>query len=170
MAAGRAGRGQNQAAVADHQAAAGGGFQFFPDLMGAQDQRNEIAAFADGLTSDARVPVRRALVMRRNEAIDADDARAQPGALVEGRAAHSSQADHQNICDRGHGEMIEQRPQFALGNLAVSIWQNQCRRTAIVVPTLSQRRRKDGAPADFRGEEDRRSLGSARDDKVRARS
>ena len=57
MAAGRACRGQNQAAVADQQAAAGGGFQFFPDLMGAQDQRNEIAAFADGLTSDARVPV-----------------------------------------------------------------------------------------------------------------
>ena len=129
MAAGRAGRGQNQAAVADQQAAAGGGFQFFPDLMGAQDQRNEIAAFADGLTSDARVPVRRALVMRRNEAIDADDARAQPGALVEGRAAHSSQADHQNICDRGHGEMIEQRPQFALGN-----WQLAFGKTSVAGP------------------------------------
>ena len=68
--------------------------------------------------------------------------------------------------------MIEQTAAVRTGQLAVRhLAKPVLARTAIVVPhPFAKEDEKDGAPADFRGEEDRRSLGSARDDKVRARS
>src|SRR5215475_8684489 len=101
MVAGHAGRSEDQAAIADEQAATARGFDLFPDLVGAQNQRHKFAALADGLAGNARVAVRRALIVRRDKAIDADGASAKPGRLIEGRAAHGSEADDQNV--RGVG-------------------------------------------------------------------
>ena len=110
MIAGDALRSQNQRAVASQQAAASGCLQLFPDLVGALHQGHELAAFADGLAGDAGVTVRRAPVVRRVEAVNADDARAELGSLIQRRAAHRSQTDDDDVRRVRHRRMIRDGP------------------------------------------------------------
>ncbi len=99
-------RSQNQRAIAGEQAAARRRLQLFPDLVGAQHQGHEVAAFADGFASNAGVAVRRSLIVRRVEAVNADRACAQLGQLVERRAAHRSQPNDDDIGGIRHRRMI----------------------------------------------------------------
>jgi len=106
MIAGDALRSQNQRAIAGEQAPARGCLQLLPDLVGAQHQRHEVTAFADGLPGNARVTVRGAQIVRRVEAVDADRARAELGQLVQRGTAHRSQTDNENIRSLRHRRMI----------------------------------------------------------------
>ena len=106
MIAGDALRRQNQRAIAGQQGPARGCLQLFPDLVGAQYEGHEVAAFADGLPGNARVAVRGALIVRRDEAVNSDRARAELGQLIQRRAAHRSQTDNDDIRRLRHRRMI----------------------------------------------------------------
>ena len=110
MTATDAGCGEHEPAVASEQIAARGSFQLFPDLIGAQHQRHKFAAFADGLAGDAGLAVRRALIVRRREAVDADGLCSELRGLVERSAAHRSQPDDHNVCDDCHVRHNATRP------------------------------------------------------------
>src|SRR5271157_1134328 len=97
MAAGQPGWGEHQPAVARHEAAAGGGLQFFPDRVGAQDERYKLAAFADGLPGNARLAVRGTLVVRGREPVDPYNLRSELRRLVQRRTTHSAQSNHNNV-------------------------------------------------------------------------
>src|SRR5689334_5612707 len=74
MRAGNRRRGQDEAAIAREQATPGIALKLVPDFVGAQGQRHELAALADGLAGDASFSVRGAEVVWRVEAINPDDA------------------------------------------------------------------------------------------------
>src|SRR5271166_3438067 len=97
MLAGSIGIGEHQTTAACHEAASGRRFKFFPDVIGAQNQWNTFAALADGLPRDASVAVRRALIVRRREAVDADHPCLQLGSLIDRSAAYRAKADDKKI-------------------------------------------------------------------------
>src|SRR6516162_4696569 len=89
--------GQDEATVASHQSASSNFFQLFPKLVGPQNQRHELAALADCLTGDARLAVRGTLIVRRIEAVDADDLRPQFRSLIERGTADCAEADDHDV-------------------------------------------------------------------------
>src|ERR1017187_9452364 len=93
---------QNQSTAARHQAASGRGFELLPYFVGAQNQRHKLAAFANRLTGDTGLSVRRALIVRRIEAVDADHVSAELRCLVESGAPHRSQSEDHDVRDDGH--------------------------------------------------------------------
>jgi hypothetical protein len=89
---------------ADHQAAgaalerlAARRLELGPELVRAQCQRHEGRAFADGEPGDAGQAVARALVVRRPEAVDADDLGAARAQVVAERAADRAEADDDRV-------------------------------------------------------------------------
>src|ERR1035438_2299189 len=102
MATSNVGSGQNQPTAPRYQTASGRGFELFPYFVGAQNQRHKLAAFAKRLTGDTGLSVRRALIVRRIEAIDADHVSAELRCLVESGASHCPQADHHDVSDDCH--------------------------------------------------------------------
>src|SRR5271169_631153 len=99
-------RSQNQRAITGEQTAARRRLQLFPNLVGAQHQGHEVAAFADGLASNAGIAMRRSLVVRWVEAVNADHACAQLGQLVKRGAAHRAQTNDYDIGGVRHRRMI----------------------------------------------------------------
>lgn len=97
MIAGHVRRSQNETPTSFDQSATGVLLELAPKLVRAQDQRHELAAFADGLSRDAGVAVRGAVLVRRREAVDADDAQLPLGCMVERGAAHSTKAGNQDV-------------------------------------------------------------------------
>src|SRR5271165_2947595 len=118
MIAGDAPRSQNQRAIAGEQAPAAGRLQLFPYLVGAQHQRHEVTAFADGLPRNARVAVRGAPIVRRVEAVNADDGSAELGQLIQRRTAHRSQAYDDDVGNVRHRRMISDGPNLSAWPLA----------------------------------------------------
>ena len=98
MVPGRAGRGQHQTAAARHQTLPGRGLELLPNLIGAQHQWHELAPFANRLPRDARFAMRRTLIVRRSEAVDADGAGLQLGGLIQRSAADRAQTDDEDVC------------------------------------------------------------------------
>lgn len=78
------------------------GFELAPDPVRIQDQGNVIAAFADGLPCDAGFTVAGSHHVGRRKAIDADRLYPSLGQLIESRAAHGTEADHQNVRSDAH--------------------------------------------------------------------
>src|SRR6516162_5515177 len=96
--------------VRGKQAAAGCCFQLCPNLVGTQDEWHELTALPDSLPGDARLAVRRALIVWRHEAVYADDLGPELRGLVERGAAHGTQPDHDNIGSDGHLAMMPYLP------------------------------------------------------------
>ncbi len=93
----RVGRGDHQAAGAAIEGLAARRLELGPELVRAHRQRHEGRAFADGEPGDAGQAVARALVVRRPEAVDADDLRAVGGEVVAKRAADRAEADDDHV-------------------------------------------------------------------------
>ena len=102
MATSNVGSGQNQSTAARHKAVSGCGFELFPYFIGAQNQRYKLAAFANRLTRDTCLSMRRALIVWQLEAIDADYLGAQFRGLIKRGASHCSQSDDHDVSDDGH--------------------------------------------------------------------
>ena len=71
--------------------------------MRIQHQRYVIAAFADGLAGDAGFAVAGSHQVGRGKAIEADRLQPSLRQLIERRAAHSTEANHQNVRLLAHG-------------------------------------------------------------------
>ena len=95
----------DQPAALREQILAGLGLELPPDRVRTLHQRRVGLAFADRLAGDARVPVGRAVDVRRRESIDADGADPAPGELVEGRRAGGAEADDGHVI-RAHGRSL----------------------------------------------------------------
>ena len=68
-------------------------------------ERQILRAFAEREARDARVAVRRAVIVRRMKSIDAKHTCTAPRQLIERSRAHRTEADHDGICRprRAHG-------------------------------------------------------------------
>ena len=87
----------DQTAALGEEILAGVGLELPPDGMRTLHKRGVGLAFPDCLAGDPRVPVGRAVDVRRRESIDTDDAHPAPGELVQRRRTGRAQADHGDV-------------------------------------------------------------------------
>ncbi len=92
-----AGRADHQPAGAAIERLAARRLELGPELVRAHRQRHEGRALADREPGDAGQAMARALVVRRPEAVDADDLRAAGGEVVAERAADGAEADDDHV-------------------------------------------------------------------------
>ena len=93
----RGGRADHQAAGAAIERLPARRLELGPEGVRAHRQRHEGRALADGEPGDAGQAMARALVVRRREAVDADDLRAAGGEVVAERAADCTEADDDHV-------------------------------------------------------------------------
>ena len=93
----RGGRADHQPAGAAIERLAARRLELGPELVRAHRQRHECRAFADREPGDAGQAMARALVVRRREAVDADDLRAAGAEVVAERAADRAEADDDHV-------------------------------------------------------------------------
>ena len=98
-------RAENKSADFMKQRLASRHLQFAPDLMRTTRERKILRTLAERETCDARVTVRRTLIMRRMKAVDAKHACTAPRQLIERSRAHRTETDHDDVCGprRTHG-------------------------------------------------------------------
>ena len=89
--------GEDEAALLNEKLLAGYGFEVAPGDVGAQDERDKLQAFADGLPGDAGFAMAGAKLMRRMKAIDADDARSGQCCVAESGTACGAQPDNDHV-------------------------------------------------------------------------
>ena len=93
----RATAGNDESAVGREQTLAGFRFQCAPQLVRSLHQRRVVFALADREARDARVAVARAEGVRWREAIQAENARALLRQVIDRRAAHRAESQHDGI-------------------------------------------------------------------------
>ena len=76
---------------------AGGGFELSPDFVGAHGVGDVVTPLADREAGEAGVAVGRSAIVRRGVLVDAEDARPPLRRLVERRAPHRPESDHDHI-------------------------------------------------------------------------
>jgi hypothetical protein len=67
-------------------------FQLMPEVVSALNERDVIGMFVIGLTDDARIAVRGAVVVGGTETFEPEDALAARGKMIGGGAAHASES------------------------------------------------------------------------------
>ncbi len=88
---------EDQSALLNEKLLAGCCFEFAPQDVGAQDQRDKLQTFTDCLAGDAGFAVAGAKLMRRMKAIDAEDARSAERCVAEGGTACGAQPDDDHV-------------------------------------------------------------------------
>src|SRR5690348_2455004 len=91
------GRTDHQSARQAKQIRAGVHLKMLPELIGAPYQRNVSRMLVIGLANDTRGSVRRAFVVRFRELLDTEDPLATARQMKNGGAAHSAQAQDNNV-------------------------------------------------------------------------
>ena len=99
-------RAQDQAARDVQQSCSTISFQLAPQFIRVQHQRNVERALAVGLANHARSAVRRSLVVRRGELIDAKNSFAALSQLLRCGAAHGAESENDHIVAHYEGMQI----------------------------------------------------------------
>jgi hypothetical protein len=84
-----------------------------PQLVRAHRQWRVLRTLADCQARDARVAVARTQHMRRREAVDAKNAPAKPGEMIDRRAAHRAKPEHDGV-ESCHADLCRARRRASL--------------------------------------------------------
>jgi hypothetical protein len=104
------------------QPLAGLDLELAPERVRAPDERHVARVLEVGLPDDARQTVRGAELVGDLEALDPEHAPAAPREMVERRAAHPADSDHDDVVPLGH-RCDPRRPRFRSGRSAVTLAQ-----------------------------------------------
>ncbi len=91
------GRADHEPPGEGHEVLAGLPFEFFPKLVGPQQERHVIGALEVRLTDDPGLAVAGALVVRRGVPLQPEDLLAASRQLAGGGTPHPPEADHDDV-------------------------------------------------------------------------